>query len=158
MFANSARRVPAHTAEEVNERIRRCTEGSIAYYAAHPDQIEQRLFELDQEWDIERALETAASTFSLTGLILGITRSSRWLILPLVVQAFFLQHALQGWCPPLPALRRLGFRTRDEIDRERYALKALRGDFEQAAHAEPDQAPARAFAATGDHREGNGRA
>ena len=27
-------------------------------------------------------------------------------------------------------LRRLGVRTREEIDRERYALKALAGDFE----------------------------
>jgi hypothetical protein len=29
----------------------------------------------------------------------------------------------------LPVFRRLGVRTRDEIDRERYGLKALRGDF-----------------------------
>jgi len=36
---------------------------------------------------------------------------------------------LQGWCPPLPVLRRLGFRTAFEIDYDRYALKALRGDF-----------------------------
>lgn len=33
-----------------------------------------------------------------------------------------LQHGLQGWCPPLPVLRRLGVRTRGEIDREKYAL------------------------------------
>ena len=42
---------------------------------------------------------------------------------------FLLQHALQGWCPPVPVFRRLGVRTTAEIDRERYALKALRGDF-----------------------------
>jgi hypothetical protein len=41
-----------------------------------------------------------------------------------------MQHALQGWCPPLPLLRRLGVRTQQEIERERYALKALRGDFD----------------------------
>ena len=29
----------------------------------------------------------------------------------------------------MPLLRRLGIRTREEIDRERYALKALAGDF-----------------------------
>ena len=38
-------------------------------------------------------------------------------------------HGLQGWCPPVPFLRRMGFRTASEIDYERYALKALRGDF-----------------------------
>ena len=31
--------------------------------------------------------------------------------------------------PPVPILRRLGVRTAREIDIERYALKALRGDF-----------------------------
>ena len=31
---------------------------------------------------------------------------------------------------PRPALRRAGVRTKDEINRERYALKALRGDFD----------------------------
>jgi hypothetical protein len=44
--------------------------------------------------------------------------------------AFFLQHAIQGWCPPLPAFRMLGFRTKKEIEKERYALKLLRGDFD----------------------------
>jgi hypothetical protein len=29
----------------------------------------------------------------------------------------------------VPLFRRLGFRTASEIDEERYALKALRGDF-----------------------------
>jgi hypothetical protein len=43
--------------------------------------------------------------------------------------AFLVQHAVQGWCPPLVVLRRRGVRTRREIEEERYALKALRGDF-----------------------------
>jgi hypothetical protein len=45
------------------------------------------------------------------------------------VTGFLLQHALQGWCPPVPLLRKTGVRTMREIDIERYALKALRGDF-----------------------------
>jgi hypothetical protein len=36
-----------------------------------------------------------------------------------------LQHALQGWCPPVPVLRRLGYRTQPEIEEERCALRAL---------------------------------
>ena len=40
-----------------------------------------------------------------------------------------IQHVLKGWCPPLVLLRRLGFRTAAEINRERMALKILRGDF-----------------------------
>ena len=42
---------------------------------------------------------------------------------------FLLQHAVQGWCPPVPFFRRRGVRTAREIEIERYALKALRGDF-----------------------------
>ena len=55
----------------------------------------------------------------------------KFFVLPALVAGFLLQHALQGWCPPVPLLRRLGFRTTAEIDYERYALKALRGDFRE---------------------------
>lgn len=130
MISQSANRVSSQTDRQINERIRRRTEMSIAYHAEHPDQIQRRLEELDREWDVERALETAASSFSLFGLTMSVARGRRWLLLPFVVQGFFLQHAIQGWCPPLPVVRRLGFRTRTEIDIERYALKALRGDFQ----------------------------
>jgi hypothetical protein len=53
------------------------------------------------------------------------------LFLPGIVLPFLLQHAVQGWCPPVPLFRRLGVRTREEIEREKFALKALRGDFEE---------------------------
>jgi hypothetical protein len=71
-----------------------------------------------------------APTLTLTGLVLGLGVSRKWMLLPIVVQTFFLQHALQGWCPPIPVMRRLGVRTSEEINEERIALKALRGDFE----------------------------
>jgi hypothetical protein len=57
------------------------------------------------------------------------------------VTAFLLQHALQGWCPPVPVFRRLGVRTTAEIDRERYALKALRGDFKRLDASFRDAGP-----------------
>ena len=84
--------------------------------------IEQRMAELDREWDVERILEVNASTLALTGLVLGVTVNRKWLLLPGIVLPFLLQHGLQGWCPPLPVLRRLGVRTRGEIDREKNAL------------------------------------
>lgn len=112
------------------EKIRKATEFNIGHYSAlGPEAIEKRLGELDAEWDIERILETNASALVLGGVLLGL-RDKRWLALPAAVSAFLLQHALQGWCPPVPILRALGFRTQREIDRERYALKAVRGDFE----------------------------
>ena len=81
------------------------------------------------EWDIERAIEANAATLALSGTALAMLHDRRWSYLPLVVTGFLLQHAMQGWCPPVPILRHLGFRTQVEIERERYALKALRGDF-----------------------------
>jgi hypothetical protein len=55
----------------------------------------------------------------------------KFFFFPAVVAGFLLQHAVQGWCPPLPIFRRMGFRTQTEIDEERHALKALRGDYRQ---------------------------
>ena len=134
MFTSTSERVPQNTAEDVNQQIRRQTEQSLAECIRKgPAAIERRLAQLDDEWDIERFVETMAPTFSLIGLALGITADRKWLILPAVVQTFFLQHALQGWCPPVPVLRRFGVRTCDEINHERYALKALRGDFESVS-------------------------
>ncbi|MDF2095347.1 hypothetical protein [Aquibaculum arenosum] len=120
---STASRVPSHTASEVNRRIKRDTEARIAYFAEHLDEIPVRLGELDREWDIERAIEANASTLAFAGVALGTTLDRRWLALPAVVTAFLFQHSIQGWCPPVPILRRMGFRTADEISRERYALK-----------------------------------
>ncbi len=106
---------------------------NVAYFAEHRDQITGRLHELDQEWDIERAIEANAAVLGFIGTALAATRSQRWLALPALVTGFLFQHAVQGWCPPVPILRKLGFRTSYEIEEERRALKALRGDFGQAA-------------------------
>jgi hypothetical protein len=62
---------------------------------------------------------------------LGILGNRKFFLFPAVVGGFLLQHAVQGWCPPLSIFRRLGIRTAEEIDWERYALKALRGDFRE---------------------------
>lgn len=124
------RRVPQNTDEDINRRIRREMEARIAYYAEHPEEIPARLGELEQEWNIERMLEANAATLAFAGTVIAAgTGRKSWLLLPAAVTGFLLQHALQGWCPPLPVLRRLGFRTAREIEQERNSLKALRGDF-----------------------------
>jgi hypothetical protein len=130
MLPSTAERVPQHTPEAYNEAIRRQTEENVSrIVAAGPAAIDRRLAELDREWDIERTLEANAATVSLIGSALGFTVDRKFFALPMVVAGFLLQHAVQGWCPPVPLFRRLGFRTSAEIDHERYALKALRGDF-----------------------------
>jgi hypothetical protein len=123
-------RVRANTAAEINWRIDRQIEENVRRYATQSKEaISHRVWELEQEWDIERVLELMASALSLTGITLSITRNKSWIAVPGLVLSFLLVHAVQGWCPPVPILRRLGVRTREEIDRERCALKVLIGDF-----------------------------
>ena len=100
--------------------------------------IDRRIADLDREWDIERWLEANASSLALSGLLLGLTVNRKWLLLTGTVMGFLLMHAIQGWCPPVPVMRRMGVRTRGEIDREKFALKILRGDL-QGLPTDPTQ-------------------
>jgi hypothetical protein len=139
MLPSSSTRVANHTADHVNQQIRKQTERNIRdCIIKGPLAIDRRLDQLDREWDIERTLEANASALSLVGLGLGTFVDQRWYILPTVVSGFLLQHALQGWCPPLPVFRRLGVRTKEEIDIEKFALKALRGDFQPLCETDSD--------------------
>jgi len=120
-------RVRRHTAPEINRRITQTMQTRVKESLTNdPRQIEDRIEALDQEWDIERVLELNASAAALTGLLLGVlTGRRKWFLLPAAVLPFLMQHAVQGWCPPVPLLRRLGLRTQREIEAEKYALKAL---------------------------------
>ena len=129
-------RVSRHTSEEINTRIQEEIRRSVRHFASRPDEIPRRIRELQEEWDIERAIEANASALAFTGTVLGATGDRRWFALPALVTAFLFQHAIQGWCPPVPILRRLGFRTAHEIEQERTALMALRGDFDAVANSQ----------------------
>lgn len=126
---STAHRVPRNTSPAANRQIQDEIEDRVEWYAAHRLQIGPRLKQLDAEWDVERTLELNASALAFTGVLLGTTLDKRFYVLPAIVTAFLFQHAVQGWCPPLPLLRAIGFRTAREIEIERNALKALRGDY-----------------------------
>jgi hypothetical protein len=142
----TATRVPAATSAHVNETIRRQTDERVARAVMGGSAaLERRLRELDREWDVERVLEANAATLALVGIALGASVDRRFFLLPAVVAGFLLQHALQGWCPPVPLLRRRGIRTSREIEEERHALKARRGDFRSVdATSDPSDALAAA--------------
>ena len=124
MISTTAERVTSNTRPDINAWIWQQTEERMRDVASHGRfAIEHRLRELDEEWDVERYLETMAPTFTLVGLTLGVLKDRRFLLLPFIIQSFFLQHALQGWCPPLPLLRQMGVRTAQEIEQERCALE-----------------------------------
>jgi hypothetical protein len=123
-------RVTQNTSAIVNDRIQGRTLHDVSrFVGADPVFIDERIQELNKEWDIERTLEANAASASLAGLVLGVAVDRRFLVLPAAVAVFLLQHALQGWCPPLSLFRRLGIRTAREIQDEIIALRILRGDF-----------------------------
>jgi hypothetical protein len=100
-------------------------------YAGLPEErLAMRLAQLEREWSIERTLTLQSSSTALVGLLLGAASSRKWYLLTLVTSGFLLQHALQGWCPPLALHRRRGMRTQREIDLEIQMLKLARGDFD----------------------------
>lgn len=132
MHAPPSDRVRAHTWPLVNDRLDTETQLRLrpAGASASTDQLTRRITELAAEWDFDRTLETEAALMGLAGLALGVAVDRRLLVLPAFVSAMLVVHATHGWYPLLPLFRRVGVRTRDEIDRERYGLKALRGDFQ----------------------------
>jgi hypothetical protein len=129
MIAQTTNRVSKHTLEHLNERILASTKQSLMFHSTNREAITARLQELDEKWDIERVLEANASSLAGIGVILGALTTPWFYLLSLLVGVFLLQHAIQGWCPPIRLFRRLGFRTHAEIATEYYALRFLRGDF-----------------------------
>jgi hypothetical protein len=139
-------RVQAHTANHVNREIERDAGRRLVRAAGQaPATLTRRINELEDEWDIERWLEMNASALAFTGTVLGIFVNRKFFAIPCIVLPFLFQHAVQGWCPPIPIFRRRGLRTRREIDAEKFAMKALRGEVER--NGDPQKAAQAAWQA-----------
>ncbi|HYP76735.1 MAG TPA: hypothetical protein VER12_12295 [Polyangiaceae bacterium] len=127
-------RVREHTAPSVTRRIDRLSAADVdEAVSAGPEAILRRLFKLDYEWDIDRALMVVFAVAGGASLSTGLLRYTRT---PLFSQrrkgflylfgtqlGFLFVHGLVGWCPPAAVLRRLGFRTQREIEAERRDLR-----------------------------------
>ncbi len=111
--------------EEAERVNRRRVEQNIAFFAANPDGIEARINELAEEWDVDRLLQVVAAAGSLAGVFFSVTRSRMWLLVSLVLSAGALHQAITFNSPAAAMARRLGFRTREEIESEMMALFAL---------------------------------
>ena len=126
-------RVRNHTPARVNERIDALTRATIdATLSQGPGAIERRLAELDAEWDIDRALMVNFAVVGGASFAFGLSRFAaspmlgprrKGLLYFFGTQlGFLLVHGLVGWCPPVALFRRLGFRTKGEIETERHVL------------------------------------
>lgn len=126
------KRVQNNTNPDVNQAIREqmiCKLYELNNYKSTNNTVLNHCInDLSKEWDTERFLETNAAAIILFSSILGLKKSKSFLLTG-IISFFLLQHALQGWCPPLPVIRKMGIRTAGEIGNERMALKMMRGDF-----------------------------
>lgn len=135
-------RVRRYTSHAQLRRIDDATENRLRLYSSQPpDVIQQRITELRREWSIERYLQINVATVGLATVALAATLNRKWGFLTCAGLGFFLVHAVEGFDPPIPLLRRLGIRTRAEIDREIYALKVMRGDFDTVDEEAPTGGP-----------------
>lgn len=130
MSTDAARsHVPAEVNKRIDERVERCVR-----HMAEQDrgEISCYLEKLDREWDLNRAVTVVGSLVTMMGLALGRRDGGGWRVLGGVAAALVLQHGLFGFGPLSRLVRVLGgVRSRREIDLEKFALKALRGDFER---------------------------
>jgi hypothetical protein len=130
IFPDSASRVRISTSKKNNDKIDAQMEEIVSkYITASKSDISKRIEELNKEWDIERVLEANASALIFIGTLLGFLVNVWLFVICGFISFYLLTHALQGWCPPLPIIRRLGIRTVYEICTEKMILKYLRGDF-----------------------------
>lgn len=110
-------------------RINFHTYHNLEKYSERPDLINQRVAELNSEWDLERSAVMVSSIISLCGMALGAFVHIYWLLLSVLVTFFLIQDVLLGQGPFHYLLEKMGRRTFIEIQSERHALKALRGDY-----------------------------
>lgn len=131
LLPDTSGRVEQHTDRRINRAIReRMIAAAFDYAKKSEEEISVRIKQLDHEWDTDRLLEASTGGLTLFSIALGFALDPRWFYMAGVVALFLLQHSLQGWCPVLPIIRKLGFRTAGEIHDEKTALRILRGDLD----------------------------
>jgi hypothetical protein len=120
---NKIRLVP-HCDESLEEHVTRLAD-------AGPAAISERLAQIDQEWSVGRAAKVAAG-----GLALGAAAAEAFgrrrvsVVLALAAGSALCPYLLSRRSVVGDLLCHLGFRQGTEIQRERVALRALRGDFQ----------------------------
>lgn len=96
---------------------------------AGPEAITARLAELDREWSAGRGTKAVVGVAMTAGLVLTAVFGPAWLVLPAFGGLFLLQYLFGRTSWLGRTLREMGLRSGAEIERERLALRALRGDF-----------------------------
>jgi hypothetical protein len=126
LFPATTTKVNRNTNSEINNSIQQKSEKNVKdLFRKDKKDIIARIRELDYEWDTERVLELNFACIVLITSILGVLGKKGWMLLSGIASYFMIKHALQGWCPPLPIIRKLGVRTAGEIFNEKTALQKI---------------------------------
>ena len=95
-------RVRAQTPPELLQKIDARIEEQIRFYATQPPEvISRRIRELDEEWDIDRLLETSASGLAIGSLLLAMV-NRKWLLITVAALGVLFQHSTKGWSVSAP--------------------------------------------------------
>jgi hypothetical protein len=95
---------------------------------AGPQAIEARLAELDREWTAGRMTKAVMGVVIVVGLGLA-ALNPWWLLLPALGGLILLSYLFGRTSWLGMAFHNAGYRSGFEVDREKIALKVLRGDF-----------------------------
>lgn len=103
---------------------------SVLFYGSLGRQaVSDRLKALDEEADAETVATLGMAGAGALALVFGFLGSRLWRLLAWAALPLIFVHARGRLPGPTDFLKTLGLRTRREIAEEKYALKALRGDF-----------------------------
>ena len=98
--------------------------------STHARALSERIRELDGEWDFDRMLEAKTAVVGLAGVALAFGVDRKFLAVPMIAAVALLASGLSRGSIFLRSFRTVGFRSREEIDADRFTLKGLRGDFQ----------------------------
>jgi hypothetical protein len=117
---------------KLRREVNRDTARSIQFYSKRPIQVvSKRIKELEKEIPLEAFVYhggAALTMVSLALLLSGLKNRAAWII-PVCIAVLQLQYSYQGRSALTDILRKRGYRSRKEIQGEKYSLQALRGDF-----------------------------
>ena len=122
------------TASGLSGILRRCPDHDLecrirALAEAGPAAIDERLTQLDRAWTAGRAAKAAIGVAVVAGLALGLTVNLWFLLLPIVGGAVLVEYVFSRQSLLGAMFRSMGLPSGADVEQEKLALKALRGDF-----------------------------
>lgn len=103
---------------------------NVRYYSTlGPEAVSERIRQLDREAEAECTVVSVLSGLGAFGLLMGLLGGRTFRLLAWISLPLLFAFSMGKWAPDAGVISRWGLRSRKEIEEERYALKALRGDF-----------------------------